>query len=88
MKKSPVSSPPYPHFNEDECKSCGRCLASCPQGCLEHSDQLNTRGVFAVRYKGRGCVGCNRCFYTCPEPYAIEIIKEKEHADESFNQGK
>jgi len=64
---------PYPVINPLECKSCGRCVAACPQKVLAIGDVLNERGYHAAIYLGHGCIGCATCFYTCPEPHAIEI---------------
>ena len=67
---------PYPSIEADACKSCGRCAAACPKGCLAISETYNRYGVKAVAYKGAGCVGCGICFYNCPEPYAIRIVRK------------
>ena len=56
-----------------ECKSCGRCVLSCPAKCLEIGPAHNARGYRHVVYKGEGCTGCGNCFYSCPEPLAIEV---------------
>lgn len=66
---------PFPQIEADCCKSCGRCVAACPQHCLQISEHYNRYGVKAVAYNGTGCVGCGICFYNCPEPYAIKIVK-------------
>lgn len=57
-----------------ECKSCGRCVLSCPVKVLEIGDKLNKRGYKYVVYKGEGCIGCGNCFLSCPEPLAIEVV--------------
>ena len=67
---------PYPSIEADACKSCGRCAAACPKGCLAISETYNRYGVKAVAYKGSGCIGCGICFYNCPEPYAIRIVRK------------
>ncbi len=66
-------SKPYPLINALECKSCGRCVVSCPKQVLRIGQELNERGYHYVVYSGEGCIGCNNCFYTCPEPNAIEV---------------
>jgi len=64
-----------PVIAEDECKSCGRCVAACPKHCLYLAAHINRRGVRPVEYAGQGCIGCAICFYTCPEPYVIVVEK-------------
>ncbi len=64
---------PYPLINPLECKSCGRCVAACPQKVLAIGQVLNDRGYFPAYYLGQGCIGCANCFYACPEPHAIVI---------------
>ncbi|MDD3953457.1 MAG: ferredoxin family protein [Lentisphaeria bacterium] len=66
-------SKPYPLINAVECKSCGRCVESCPKKVLQIGKELNDRGYHYVVYSGTGCIGCNNCFYNCPEPNAIEV---------------
>lgn len=60
-------------INDLECKSCGRCVLSCPVKVLEIGTTLNARGYHYVVYKGEGCIGCGNCYYSCPEPLAIEV---------------
>ena len=61
-------------IHELECKSCGRCVLSCPVKCLEISKTHNARGYCFVVYKGEGCIGCGNCYYSCPEPLALEVM--------------
>ncbi len=61
-------------INELECKSCGRCVLSCPVKVLEIGEKHNARGYRYVVYKGEGCIGCGNCYYSCPEPLAIEVV--------------
>lgn len=66
---------PRPIIEADLCKSCGRCIKACPQGCLRFAAHLNSSGVPPSEYLGSGCTGCAICYYNCPEPYAIKIEK-------------
>ena len=61
-------------INQIECKSCGRCVISCPVKVLEMGEKLNARGYKFVVYKGEGCIGCGNCFLSCPEPLVIEVV--------------
>ena len=70
---SSVEKKPTVKINDLECKSCGRCVISCPVKCLEIGKNLNARGYHYVVYKGEGCIGCGNCYYSCPEPLAIEV---------------
>ena len=57
----------------DWCKSCGYCIASCPRGVLEFSDELNVRGVHpVVAAHPEECNGCRTCVVVCPD-VAIEV---------------
>ncbi len=60
-------------INDLECKSCGRCVISCPVKVLEIGQTLNARGYHSGVYKGAGCRGCCNCYYSCPQPLAIEV---------------
>jgi NAD-dependent dihydropyrimidine dehydrogenase PreA subunit len=65
---------PCPEIDQEECKGCGLCVASCPAKVLEISARLNSKGYHPSSYKGQGCVGCGNCFYTCPEPGAMKVF--------------
>ncbi|MDR3210493.1 MAG: 4Fe-4S dicluster domain-containing protein [Planctomycetota bacterium] len=60
-------------IHPEECKSCSRCIDSCPVKCLRIGEALNSMGYRYVVYDGDGCVGCGNCYYSCPEPLAIEV---------------
>lgn len=61
--------------DQNECKGCGLCVASCPPRCLQLAPRLNVYGVRPALYKGEGCTGCTICFYCCPEPGAIAVYR-------------
>jgi len=67
-------------INEDECKGCGLCVASCPPKCLVLARELSSYGVHPARYMGSGCSGCGICFYSCPEPGAITVYRQRAAA--------
>jgi len=55
------------------CKGCELCVAACPNGVLEMSDELTELGVRPARPKaGAECSGCTLCYQVCPDA-AIEI---------------
>jgi len=55
------------------CKGCELCVAACPNGILEMSDDLTELGVRPARPKaGAECTGCTLCYQVCPDA-AIEI---------------
>ncbi len=65
---------PFCEIDQEECKGCGLCVASCPAKVLEiDQGRLNSKGFHPSSYRGQGCLGCGNCFYTCPEPGAITV---------------
>jgi 2-oxoglutarate ferredoxin oxidoreductase subunit delta len=55
------------------CKGCELCVAACPKGVLEMSDELTEAGLRPARPKaGAECSGCTLCYQVCPDA-AIEI---------------
>jgi len=55
------------------CKGCELCVAACPKGVLEMSEELTEIGVRPARPKpGAECIGCTLCYQVCPDA-AIEI---------------
>jgi len=55
------------------CKRCELCVAACPKGVLEMSDDLTEIGVRPARPKeGVPCTGSTLCYQVCPDA-AIEI---------------
>jgi NAD-dependent dihydropyrimidine dehydrogenase PreA subunit len=62
-------------IHAEECKGCALCIAVCPAGCLELSQELNHQGYHPVFYQGDGCRSDGLCFYACPEPGAIEVFR-------------
>jgi 2-oxoglutarate ferredoxin oxidoreductase subunit delta len=57
------------------CKSCGYCVALCPEEVLELADELNARGVHpVVAARPEKCTGCRTCVVVCPD-VVFEILK-------------
>jgi 2-oxoglutarate ferredoxin oxidoreductase subunit delta len=60
------------------CKGCELCVAACPKGVLEMSDELTELGVRPARPKaGAECTGCTLCHQVCPDA-AIEIWETED----------
>jgi 2-oxoglutarate ferredoxin oxidoreductase subunit delta len=54
----------------DRCKGCELCIQFCPQGVLETSCEMNTKGYHypaIVSGKETACVHCEFCTLICPE---------------------
>ncbi|MFO8014012.1 MAG: 4Fe-4S binding protein [Phycisphaerae bacterium] len=57
------------------CKGCELCVAVCPKGALEMSEELTDLGVRPARLKeGVECSGCTLCYQVCPDA-AIEVLE-------------
>ena len=68
------------NFRIEHCKGCGFCIAFCPSGVLEVSEEFNSKGYHpphAVRPEA--CTGCGLCGMYCPD-FAIFGIVIKEIA--------
>ena len=50
----------FPHFDEDKCVLCGRCVDSCPEGALS----LPTDAACPVVDQEK-CIGCGECISVC-----------------------
>jgi len=74
-----MSTKGYIEIDQELCKGCELCIATCPKQCIEiDNDIINVLGYHPAKYKGDGCTGCGLCFYTCPEPDAIIVYKKNE----------
>lgn len=57
------------------CKSCGLCVAICPQKILVIGDKANQKGYFTAVVKDQAkCTGCTLCGIVCPD-VALEISR-------------
>lgn len=60
----------------DQCKSCGLCLAICPQKALSYtSDDNGIYGGPLPKVDMSRCIGCDLCEQICPEG-AIKVEKK------------
>jgi len=67
-------------INIELCKGCGFCIAFCPSGVLEFSNDFNSKGYHTPRAaKPEACTGCDLCGVYCPD-FAIFGILIKEVA--------
>jgi 2-oxoglutarate ferredoxin oxidoreductase subunit delta len=50
----------------ERCKGCEICVAACPPGVLEMSDQVNSLG-YVLPVLLAGCTACSACARVCPD---------------------
>ena len=62
-------------YDEQLCKGCHYCVATCPEKCVTPSGELNEKGYETVKFNEKDCIGCGSCYTMCPD-YAITIVKE------------
>jgi pyruvate/2-oxoacid:ferredoxin oxidoreductase alpha subunit/NAD-dependent dihydropyrimidine dehydrogenase PreA subunit len=63
---------PKPFLMPEYCKGCGRCIAACPQDCIEFNETINPdSGLLPVHVNLECCNGCGLCILACPEPYGL-----------------
>ncbi|HSR50917.1 MAG TPA: 3-methyl-2-oxobutanoate dehydrogenase subunit VorB [Acidobacteriota bacterium] len=75
---------PKPFLLADYCKGCGRCIDSCPKGCISFADEIDPRsGFIPVQLDLERCNGCGLCITACPEPYGL-----REETGLSYEEGK
>jgi len=66
-------------INEDFCKGCGLCVATCPQHLIKIANRISQKGYFSAELvdpEGK-CTGCALCAVMCPD-VAIEVFKAKK----------
>ena len=64
--------------DQERCKGCELCIATCPREVLGMSASLNRRGVHFAQIRAQDrCTGCQRCALICPDT-AIEIAEDTE----------
>lgn len=59
-------------IKKENCKSCGYCVASCKQGALSISDELNQKGYNIISVDLDKCIDCGICHTVCPD-YVITL---------------
>lgn len=67
----------------ETCKGCELCIEACPQGSLEMSRDINTKGYHYAVLIQDNCTGCVNCALVCPDAvitvFRTTKKKEKEH---------
>lgn len=65
-------------IDRDRCKSCGLCIAVCPQKNLRPAEDMNEAGYHATEQCEDGkCTGCGLCALMCPDlVFSIYRVKE------------
>lgn len=63
--------------NQERCKGCGLCVATCPKELLQIVPrQVNSHGYPFVGFEDNGqCIGCASCGIICPDG-CITVYKE------------
>ncbi|MGO8724320.1 MAG: 3-methyl-2-oxobutanoate dehydrogenase subunit VorB [Acidimicrobiales bacterium] len=75
-----VAERPRPFVVPEYCKGCGRCISSCPKGCISMGTEINpVTGLVPIVLDLTLCNGCDLCMDACPEPYGLR--PEGEAAD-------
>ena len=67
-----VADRPKPFVVPEYCKGCGRCINSCPKGCISVGTEINpVTGLVPIVLDLTLCNGCDLCMSACPEPYGL-----------------
>ena len=75
-----VAERPKPFVIPEFCKGCGRCITSCPKGCITMGTEINPEtGLVPIILDLTQCNGCDLCIEACPEPYGL-----RPEGDEPF----
>ena len=69
---------PKPVVVPQFCKGCGRCIGSCPKGCIALGTEINPRsGLVPIVLDLALCNGCALCIEACPEPFGLHLEDER-----------
>ena len=62
-------------IDDKKCKSCGICMAACPNNLIEYSRTTNEQGLTPAEFKDTEgkCTGCAMCAVSCPEIAVKEV---------------
>lgn len=65
------------YLNSELCKGCLICIAFCPKGVYEFSDNQNKKGVrIPAPVNIDQCSYCNLCELMCPDQ-ALKVEKDE-----------
>ncbi len=66
-----------PRIDPAWCKGCGLCIAECPRGVLDWSEQRNAKGHrLPVVLVADDCTACRLCEFICPD-FALWLPEEE-----------
>jgi pyruvate/2-oxoacid:ferredoxin oxidoreductase alpha subunit/NAD-dependent dihydropyrimidine dehydrogenase PreA subunit len=72
MASADTKTRPKPFLFPEFCKACGRCITSCPKGCITMGTEINpATGFTPVVLNLDVCNGCGLCLSACPEPFGL-----------------
>ena len=63
-------------IDTERCKSCGLCIAVCPQKNIHISEQSNKKGYFPAEVLDHKCTACRMCAIVCPDAI-ITVFKDE-----------
>lgn len=74
-----------------KCKGCELCTATCKEGALSMSHDINAKGYHYVLADNDLCTGCVNCALVCPDAvitvYRTLPNKQKENITPSTKEG-
>jgi pyruvate/2-oxoacid:ferredoxin oxidoreductase alpha subunit/NAD-dependent dihydropyrimidine dehydrogenase PreA subunit len=78
MASADTKTRPKPFLFPEFCKACGRCITSCPKGCITMGTEINpATGFTPVVLNLDVCNGCGLCLSACPEPFGLMPTPEQ-----------
>lgn len=65
----------------ERCKGCELCVAECPQGAIQMSENINSKGYHYAVLVEDVCTGCTNCALVCPDA-VITVYRESKKKKE------